>query len=573
MKQCVKMIAVMLVVYLGINVNVYAFDCSVSKDYAKEKMVVSGECQANDYISVIIMTSGITPESAWNNISDENKTVYNHHYYSNGTNHNITASGGYPSDVAFVIDRNADENGEFKIEAGIENSGTYDIFVTSKNERKTKIIEAVNFVDNDTYSSAVDALNNEAKNGDTTTFFTMLGNKLNDLGFDAIGITGIELSDVSYILFNEIKSNPLDKDDFENNLITYKNCVASVLLNKKQVTDITENIKELIAQDSLYSYFEKYVTEAAHRTYFTSKMSGKNITTIQDLKELCTDALILTVVKYPDGYMNIKDILSEIDEEKGISPLSNNNSVYSNLAGNDYNSVDDLITAYKNNVKKLSGSSGSSSGSSGSSSGSGKNTSSGMYIPGKSEQNNTEVKNMRFVDLDTVMWAYEAISTLSDKNIINGKSEDRFAPNDNITREEFVKLVIGVLNEETTVNADNFTDVNTDAWYSGYINRAYEIGVVNGFEDGRFGVGEKITRQDIAVILHNALKYKTVEAEKGSLSFTDNDNISDYAKDAVSALSEAGIINGYDDGTFLPKSYATRAEAAQLIFKMLNVLR
>lgn len=582
MKQCVKMIAIMLVVYLGINVNVYAFDCSVSKDYAKGNMTVSGACQADDTISVIIMTSGITPESAWTNISDENKTTYNHHYYSNGTQYSITASGGCPSDIAFVSDVKANEKGEFKIEAGIEESGTYDIYVTSKKEKETKIIENIDFVDNDVYGDAVDALNNEAQNGDTVSFLTILKDKLSDLSFDTIDIAEVDISAVSYVLFNEIKSNPLAKDDFENNLITYKNCVVSALLNKKQVTDITDNIKEIITQDRLHQYYDKNITETAHRLYFTSKMSEKNITTIQELKELCTEAIILTVVKYPNGYMNIKEILSEIGEEKGISPLSNNNSVYSNLAGGNYNSVDDLITVYKNNVKNVSSSSGSSGsssgssgsgGSSGSSSGSGKNTSSSMYIPGRTEQSNNEVKNMKFIDLDTVMWAYEAISTLSDKNIISGKSEDRFAPNDNITREEFVKLVIAVLNEEITANSAGFTDVNAGAWYSGYVNRACEIGIVNGFEDGSFGVGEKITRQDIAVILNNALKYKAVEVQKGNLSFTDNSNISGYAEEAVAVLSTAGIIGGYDDGSFRPKSYATRAEAAQLIFKMLNVLR
>jgi len=180
---------------------------------------------------------------------------------------------------------------------------------------------------------------------------------------------------------------------------------------------------------------------------------------------------------------------------------------------------------------------------------------------------------MKFVDLDTVMWAYEAISTLSDKNIINGKSEDRFAPNDLITREEFIKLVICALDENNSEGAVNFTDVSADAWYSGYISRAYEIGIVNGFEDGSFGVGKNITRQDIAVILCNALKYKDIDVQMGELGFTDNDNISGYAKESVSVLSEAGIINGYEDGSFQPQANTTRAEAAQLIFKMLNILK
>ena len=67
--------------------------------------------------------------------------------------------------------------------------------------------------------------------------------------------------------------------------------------------------------------------------------------------------------------------------------------------------------------------------------------------------------------------------------------------------------------------------------------------------------------------------YISVELKSGELNFTDNDNISGYAKESVLALSSSGIINGYEDGSFLPQANATRAEAAQLIFKVLNILK
>jgi len=168
----------------------------------------------------------------------------------------------------------------------------------------------------------------------------------------------------------------------------------------------------------------------------------------------------------------------------------------------------------------------------------------------------------------------EAISTLSDKNIISGKSEERFSPNDNITREEFVKLVVCALNEDTaSAKESGFSDVDKSAWYNSYVDRGYEIGIINGYENGKFGIGDNITRQDIAVILNNALKYKAVDTKEGYLGFTDSDKVSDYAKEAVGILSVNGIINGYDDGSFMPRKFASRAEAAQLIFRFLNLLR
>jgi len=573
MRQYVKKIAVWLMVCFGMSINVYAFDCSISKNYAEGKMIVSGECLEDDYFSVIIMSSGVTPQNAWENISDDNKNEYNHIYYSNGNQHSVTASGGYPSDVMFVGNVKADENGKFELEAGIETEGTYDIFVTSKMEGNTKIIEDVTFIDSEIYSDKIDELNDEAKNGDNASFLVVLSGGLNELGFNEIDMAGTQLSDVSEILFGELKANPLNKNDFENNLITYKNCIATVLLNKKQVADITDKIKELAEQDSLYSYYKKHITESTHKKYLTSKMSEKNIATVHELKQAYRDALVLTVVRYPDGYMNIKDILSEIKDEIGISSLSNNGSVYSSIAGKEYNSIAELTKSYKEYVSDLSssgggGGGGSSSGGSGGSKNSG-NSSSGVLITGKAEEEAQTIK-MKFIDLDTVMWAYEAISTLSDKNIISGKSEERFSPNDNINREEFVKLVVCALNEDTaSAKESGFSDVDKSAWYNSYVDRGYEIGIINGYENGKFGIGDNITRQDMAVMCYRVAKDANIlkKIRQGS-GFADEQNISEYARESVSALYEAGGINGVGDNMFDPMGTATRAQAAVMIYNL-----
>lgn len=569
MKQYIKSLAVALIAFLSVSASAYAFECSVSKNYSEEKLNITYEGEKNDCISVVVMTSGTTPLSAWENIAEENKTTYTH-YFKDGSNHEITASGGYPSNVAFIGEGYSDKNGEFNLEVFLEESGTYDVFVTSANTGETKAIKDIVFTEKGVYSGAVVALNDSAK-GDKTGFTAVLSDNLSELGFEQIDLQGNSLSEVASVLYNELKVNPFKEEDFDDNLITYKNCVSAVVLNKKQKKDITEDIKEIIAQDDLYLYFSECVTEDVHKEFFTDKMSGKDIGDISELKKACTEALILSVVKYPNGYMNIKNLFSEAQKILGISSVSDKNSVYNKLAGNSHDSIGELVTAYKKAVSESNGSSGGSGGSGGGSSSS-KNSSSGTYIPGRAEQSDALAVNMKFVDLDTVMWAYEAISTLADKNIINGKSEDRFAPNDKITREEFIKLVIGVLNENTAEGTAYFTDVSNDAWYSRYVNKAFEIGIVNGLGDGSFGVGQNITRQDISAILYNALKYKAIKTQMGELRFTDNDNIADYAKEAVSVLSEMGVINGYEDGSFQPRASATRAEAAQLIFKTLNIL-
>ena len=97
-----------------------------------------------------------------------------------------------------------------------------------------------------------------------------------------------------------------------------------------------------------------------------------------------------------------------------------------------------------------------------------------------------------------------------------------------------------------------------------------ENGIVSGISESEFGVGANITRQDMAVMLANAAYGRNNVAYNGQLSFADSNNIAVYAKNAVGMLCEAKVISGYEDGSFMPEGCATRAEAAQMIYKLIN---
>jgi len=173
-----------------------------------------------------------------------------------------------------------------------------------------------------------------------------------------------------------------------------------------------------------------------------------------------------------------------------------------------------------------------------------------------------------FQDLDDVEWAREAIEYLAEHGIVNGKNEDIFAPGENITRAEFVKMIMSVLGVSDGINETVFTDVSLDAWYAPYVHRAYDNGLVLGDENGCFYPEANITREDIAVILYRMVNQNyTVKA---SLAFSDADNISDYAREAVAHFSERGIITGFVDGSFGPQKNATRAEAAVMLYRLIS---
>ena len=179
--------------------------------------------------------------------------------------------------------------------------------------------------------------------------------------------------------------------------------------------------------------------------------------------------------------------------------------------------------------------------------------------------------NRGFADMDQAPWAENAINILSERGIIKGRSETEFCPQDTIKREEFLRLVIASLNIIGVSESENaFSDVDTDAWYASTIETAVACGIVSGMSEDIFGVGLPITRQDMATILYRAIKYAEVNLYSvAEPEFSDEDDIPDYAKEAVSALSKAKIINGMEDGTFMSQKTATRAEAAVMLYNLL----
>lgn len=202
------------------------------------------------------------------------------------------------------------------------------------------------------------------------------------------------------------------------------------------------------------------------------------------------------------------------------------------------------------------------------------------YVPPKEETiPENEPKQVQevvgFSDLETVGWAQEAIQWLAEQEILDGKTEGVFAPNDPVRREEFVKILI--LAFEIEANGANtrifFKDCTSDAWYYPYIRIAKSQGIVNGMDGNTFGVGQSITRQDMAVMLANVMRSKGISAVDDTMTiFADENEISPYAFHDVKALNELGIITGFEDGCFRPQIGATRAESAVMVYRLMQYL-
>jgi len=173
-----------------------------------------------------------------------------------------------------------------------------------------------------------------------------------------------------------------------------------------------------------------------------------------------------------------------------------------------------------------------------------------------------------FTDLDGYRWAENAIQFLASKGIVKGTSETTFSPGNNIIRADFIVLIVRAFGFTADVD-DNFSDVDPSAYYYEAVGIAKKLGITSGVGNNKFNPKEKISRQDMMVLLYRALKIAGIDVYAGSGSeldrFSDKANIAPYAVEAIQALVANGIVRG--DGTSInPLGNATRAEAAVLIY-------
>lgn len=189
-----------------------------------------------------------------------------------------------------------------------------------------------------------------------------------------------------------------------------------------------------------------------------------------------------------------------------------------------------------------------------------------VTVPQSENTYDFEKPEPAFEDLESVSWAAESINTLYKKGVINGTNDNAFSPDLNVTRSQFVKMLVLAFNAMDENAECSFDDVSGDGWAYPYIASAYKSGLVNGISENCFGTDENITRQDAAVMLYRFLKaYGSIEIKGEPTEFADKTDIADYAFEAVDFMSANGIMNGVGAGKFEPKGVCTRAMAAKII--------
>lgn len=416
-------------------------------------------------------------------------------------------------------------------------------------------------------------------------------------------------------LYETLKSDSVKIIEFYNKLIKLDKIDGIFTLEKQlEETAALMNIKYAADENTFYELLEEYKLmfgldeNTAYKTLINKSVitdSQRNIVAnayfnadFKNGEEFVPDLekrVILTGINTAENYGQIRDIIQanlaiiKTTKHQDLQKLKYPDEVYLIIMGNNvrniYNTLSELANAFDNavitrlraesNTKPGNpGGGGTGGGSPGGSTGGGSNASMGnvgaaQSISGSVSKPDNSVKNDIFNDLNGYEWAKDAINDLSKKGIINGMGENRFEPSANVTREQFVKMIVIAFDLKTDETVVNFSDADEDAWYYPYVVSAYANGIISGKSKENFGIGDEITREDMAVILYRL--NPGLFTDKEECEFSDKERISEYALEAVSALNNKGIILGMEENIFSPEENATRAQAAVIISRMLDI--
>lgn len=467
-----------------------------------------------------------------------------------------SADGSYTFDVQF-----ADESGDYTIRIFAPSVGTEDItyFYAAKADKLKYVENAAGAVSSEKLYEIMDL-------GNPESVF------LKSFGIDYSAIDAVDSkTDLSKILYNVNKENKPSKDNMDSLTKNLDLALVVAAFNENKIENASDYFDVLALDKKLIDAYGELDDD--RKTTVDSSLMNKGFM-IKEGEKLSSvngtffESVILTTVNNRKSWNEIIYVADKFHEELGLDykdyekNVKDKGSFAKDFARN-YTSTEAFAKAFNKAIPDGKSSGGSSSGGGGGFSGTSVVTPQGT-IP--SVPSMDSITGTLFNDVPENHWAYADIKALNDKNILSGTGAGNFEPSRTITREEFVKVMVSAL-DLTDEGQMSFGDVDSSSWYAPYVSRAVKAGLVSGYPNGNFGVGEGIRRCDMAVILCRALN---LTAQNATSAFADDAAIPDYARGYVYAIKNAGIISGDANGNFNPTAYLTRAECARVMAQMMK---
>lgn len=358
--------------------------------------------------------------------------------------------------------------------------------------------------------------------------------------------------------------------------------MVSVLEQYKQSIGLDEKEKKIYSELFLKDATSEKDVERAEE--IAKNFLNQNYESTEKFIEDFCDTVILERLNADINYTAVMDILNSAkDYLTGFSfdkyeKLTSSQKAYVQQAvadGSKYTTISELKQVFNDAVteapKKKQNNNGGGGGGGSYSGGNG----SGIGVPKVTVGNENAAPIgtvVVFDDLESVSWAKDAILALHEKKIVSGVGNKKFDPQGLVTREQFATMLMNAFQKLDSSATCNFSDVVPGAWYEKYIASAVAEGIVFGQSDAYFGIGQQISREDMAVMAFRAAqKYAGITEATSEEMFADETDIAAYSKAAVYTLRANGVINGKENNQFQPKNHATRAEAARIIYSLIQL--
>ena len=461
----------------------------------------------------------------------------------------------------YVISGAAEADGSFEFNWKPSKSGEHKIDVRAG---------ALSFSETYWYSSVKEynELMNKLMTGNKSTVESVLsdGDSLN-----AVGINPDDIADCDA----ECLANALCKiRDYTNGAENVLGLIPDAKLlaayyaaaSEQTLQGAAEALEKIGITLSDYAFYSD-ISDADLKLYIAKQFVNVLSEDIAGADTAFTDCIVLSAVEKCSSWAALDDYLRLLDYD-GYNDSKYKDNAAKAVAGEKVKSraaliemLDAAITKAKKNAEQSS-----SSGGGGSSSSSERPVSVPAPIV-KDEAVEETGERVVFSDVTESHWAFEAINYLRWEGIVNGSDFNCYYPENTVTRAEMTAMLVRAYGIASGVSS--FADVEQSAWYYSPISAAFSAGLVSGDGD-TFRPNDNVTRQDMAVMIYRFSANAGVQYGSGELGFADNSDIAEYAKEAVAAMSSAGIINGIDGQNFAPLANATRAQAAQLIYSAIK---
>ena len=462
-------------------------------------------------------------------------------------------------------------------------NGTEELYVAEKAPIVTAINNAINTENKSALIAVIDGTSENKLSNINEFDYTLV----NDLDNDEIG----ELAD-RILTYEEFPCADIeDVSELINVFMTeIKLGELNHISNALDVEKVLNDNNGYYKLDLTNKYYKQYKNEVHND--FVDYIA----TNLEQMKKDYEESYVMNAYNGAAGYKIVQTVVEDCSKEIGYNKSHFNKNacadMYKKLISNRESITDitllcNFIDSYKKSADIGGGGGGSSSGGGGGSSNKPSTNSPSISGPGIWGNNSALIDNETlssiqnpevpaaiklYNDVENGRWSYDAIQHLSSNGIISGYSDGNFCPQNYISRAEFVKLIVaasGLVSDDGDFG-DIFADVKEDDWFYPYVKTAAKYGIALGDNNGKFNPDAQITREEIAVFVFRTCQSVAFDfGTKAEKIIADAEKISDWAYTPVMQLVAAGIVNGYDDGAFLPQNTATREETASLVYRFL----